>query len=830
MLADRAALATALFALSLLLLAPVGCSSKQSRARAHVESAEAHLAQGRLDDALIELNNALRLDPDDADVAQRIADLLATTGDAAEARFFYGEAYRLDPDRVEAAVKLANIERGLDPDAARQLVLELVENHPTAPWTYIGLAEQALVDSDTQNALEAARYALEIDPDGPDSADAHWELARVHMARIREHEVVRKRAPDDVYESALEELDRFAEADPLRRWRTLDERARILTAWPGHEQEASRATREAAAEMERLGLRRAELSLLERSLPFARRTGDIDLEEWALRRRVEIDPTLFGSWDELAELHELTGRPARAVYRELAERIPDDPRAQIRLARHLARTQGFRAGVLALRKQIDDGADAPPLLAETARLQYGGGNRQAAFNTVSRLVSEYPDAHETAVMAAWRWLESGRPDLAVSLLEDPDVAGWVADDAGAMRVLVDAHMRQGDAAASRKALERLLELTPEPGSRLLRIYAQTLLEDGEPLEARRVYSRLQQNGGLIPIDQARYAIALYETGAGNLGRRLLETLVDSPRPPRLAVTELFQREGVDPAQVMRLRRGFARALAVAPGNRRLLAHYVSFQIAAGTPEAARPQLEAAVAARKQQGRKTGTLDLLRVAIERASGHMGRAREIALEVLEAEPTLDAALPTAVSLYPTAEDARAGIAALTQGLELGELSAARQALLGRLYYRAGQPVQARWAYEQALSKGLELPILKNDLAFLLAHQGKDLQRAQLLARQAVRAMPNEAGAIDTLGYVLLESDEAQLALKEFQRALEAAKASGAPQADIYFHLGLAFAELKRIQEAESAFETALAASDELSDVARARRELARVRGDI
>ena len=85
----------------------LACSSPEERFAQHIARAEKHIQEGHADDALIELQSALKIEPSDPDVNQQLAELLRDRGSVQAAAFHFGETYRLDPSRVEAAVDQA---------------------------------------------------------------------------------------------------------------------------------------------------------------------------------------------------------------------------------------------------------------------------------------------------------------------------------------------------------------------------------------------------------------------------------------------------------------------------------------------------------------------------------------------------------------------------------------------------------------------------------------------------------------------------------------------------------------------------------------------------
>ena len=98
----------------LLLLAATlvwACASPEERFAEHLERGEQNIEEDKPREALIEFRNALKIQPKNADINERIGDLLRDQRAFADATFFYREAYRLDPDRVDIAMQEARLLR-----------------------------------------------------------------------------------------------------------------------------------------------------------------------------------------------------------------------------------------------------------------------------------------------------------------------------------------------------------------------------------------------------------------------------------------------------------------------------------------------------------------------------------------------------------------------------------------------------------------------------------------------------------------------------------------------------------------------------------------------
>jgi tetratricopeptide (TPR) repeat protein len=88
----------------------------------------------------------------------------------------------------------------------------------------------------------------------------------------------------------------------------------------------------------------------------------------------------------------------------------------------------------------------------------------------------------------------------------------------------------------------------------------------------------------------------------------------------------------------------------------------------------------------------------------------------------------------------------------------------------------------AYEEALKKGDTTGVAANNLAWLYAEQGTNLDRALQLAQRAREANPINPAVTDTLGYVLLKRREYSMALAELKRADELMRSQKSGNAEV------------------------------------------------
>jgi tetratricopeptide (TPR) repeat protein len=125
--------------------------------------------------------------------------------------------------------------------------------------------------------------------------------------------------------------------------------------------------------------------------------------------------------------------------------------------------------------------------------------------------------------------------------------------------------------------------------------------------------------------------------------------------------------------------------------------------------------------------------------------------------------------------------------------------------------GLQSQARSNYRRAIELGGSDPDLLNNLAFLEADMGSDLDDAMTLAQSALSRSPGNAQYADTIGFIYLKKGDAASAQQIFQSLCNRyPKESG-----FRYHLALALLQNGNRQQGESELRAAIAANPSLAD---------------
>jgi Tfp pilus assembly protein PilF len=148
-----------------------------------------------------------------------------------------------------------------------------------------------------------------------------------------------------------------------------------------------------------------------------------------------------------------------------------------------------------------------------------------------------------------------------------------------------------------------------------------------------------------------------------------------------------------------------------------------------------------------------------------------------------------------------------------------------MLGILAQVQGDTAGAQQQFERAMEIDPRAPIAANNLAWLYAERGENLDRALQLAQEASRALPNSAEIQDTLGWVYYKRKTADGAVSAFEQTVKLA-----PREAIYhYHLGLAYVQDGNPVRARESLERALTLDRSFDGAADARRLLSELPAD-
>jgi tetratricopeptide (TPR) repeat protein len=141
-------------------------------------------------------------------------------------------------------------------------------------------------------------------------------------------------------------------------------------------------------------------------------------------------------------------------------------------------------------------------------------------------------------------------------------------------------------------------------------------------------------------------------------------------------------------------------------------------------------------------------------------------------------------------------------------------------GWFFERSQRWQDAQKSYEQALTLRSDNPVILNNLAWIMAEHGGNIDVALKYAQQAKELQSDNANITNTIGWIYYKKNSYQLAYQYLQEAV-----AKAPTDPLYqYQLGMASVKLGRTAEARQALEKALRLDPKFPQAADARKALA------
>jgi tetratricopeptide (TPR) repeat protein len=721
----------------------------------HLGRGDKLLAEGKLREAVIEYRAAVQADDRNAPARQKLGRAFIQAGDVAGAY----------PHLVRAADLLPNDASAQVDAAAALLAIERFEDARTR-------AEKAI-------ALDAR------------NVDAH--IIRASAAgRMRD------------VDTALSSIDTAIELDPTSTVSFLG--LARLQASKGESAEAEAAFKQAIA---------VGPTVVPAYLAFAkyyRLIGKPDAAEQVLRSAVAKNPSSARANLELAALLTIVGKrqEAEAPLKQAAA-LSKDPAIQLSLADfYVSQKRDAEARPLleGLSAKQETRAAASARLAAMDRT---GGNSSAAYARLSTILEQEPNnAQILAVRSGWL-LGDGRISEALTNAESATradarvVDGWLA--------LGSVHLARNDDAAATKAFQEAIRLKPADEKALVAL-AGLSIRAGNPSDAVTMATQVLDstpNSG-----SARYMLsrALLVQGKTDEAQSAIRPLLALKPPPAVVLalqSQILQRRG-DAAGA---RRTLDQALSIDPKSDDARNAAIALELSTKNVASAVKHAEAAIKATPDRPQAWVTA--------------GRTYAMGRDFAKAEQSLTKALqldPSSMEAYRILGQVFAAQNRLDDAKRTYETQLAKDpndvaatTMVGMIAAAQGDLTRARGAFEKAVAIDPRAAVASNNLAYLDADAGTNLDVALNRAQTAKAALPDDPVVDDTLGWVYVKRGLPALAITPLGEAIKKDKANPV----YHYHLGVAYAKAGDKDNARSALQRALQLSTTFPDAADARRTL-------
>ncbi len=697
-------------AILLLLLAAAACSkAPEQQAKKFLAAGKTFAAKKEYARAILELQNAIRLTPNDAEPVYQLALAYLDSGDYQAGAATLLQATRLNPTHQGAQLKLA----------------ELMSGSSSATPELLGQAE------------ERARTVLALSPDNPDALSS-LALAEFRSGKVEDAtkhlESALEKFPDSLKAAKTMALVRIAGGDLL-----------------GAEEILRKAVAQSPAAVE-------PLFALGRYYVLAKRPAEAEV---TFRRAAEIDPKngpvlldlgwaqrALGEEDEaektFRQLSSLPNKEYRSVHAEylfdrgqrdeaikefeqLAKVDPKDPQAAVRLIRSYIFLKRFPEAERAMDAILKKNPKQTAVLVERARLRLTTGQIQEAMQ-----------------------------DLTQALQFEPGLAE-------AHFLMSKAHQFRGEEAARRQELTEAIKNAPAYLTARLEL-AQALIAakgattalvylDEAPTAQKRSPALIaQRNWALLAIgDQAAL-------------RKSIDEGLAVQKTPELLLQDGYWR--IQNKDFRGARESLRKALELNPEETRALDAWGRSYMLENKPALAL----AAVQDYVSKHPSSAALQHLLGEWLMQSKKLAEARAAFSAALQAAPGMPgpeqrlADLDFTEGNLDSARKRYTAIAASPAGRVFGELR------LGLIEERVGgDPQVAITHYRKVLEMEPNNLTALNNLAYHLANDTQQFDEALKVAQQVKELAPNDPNVDDTIGWAYYNKGLFDTAVKYFEAAV-------------------------------------------------------------
>jgi Tfp pilus assembly protein PilF len=448
--------------------------------------------------------------------------------------------------------------------------------------------------------------------------------------------------------------------------------------------------------------------------------------------------------------------------------------------------------------------------AKIAGIQFAGGKTAEAFRTVDEVVKKQPTLAPARVVRGQLLLAAGRIDEA--LKDGQEAVKQDPRNAEAHFLLGTIYEAKRDLDAAAKSFAEVLRLNPRASAAQVRLAMIEMQRNSPSATQLAEQAAAQQPGNLT----AQLVLARSLLARGDLDRATVVTkslLAAAPQaaPVQNQVGMLALAKG-DKAGA---RVAFEKALTL---NGQLVEPLTAL-VALDVQEKKVDRARARVDERLKKTPNSSPVLALAGRTWAATGDLAKGEEFLRRAIDADPLNFEAYSSLGSMYASERKLDQALVEFDK-LAAQQPKAAGPATMAALVVQAqGKEGEARKRYEQLVEKDPHAAVASNNLAWMYASRGEQLDRALQLAQAAVAAVPEHPEFNDTLAFVYLKKQLPSLAIPPLRLAIE--KDPGNPS--FQYHLGLAYSQTGDKAAARQALERALKLKPDFDGADDARRIL-------
>jgi tetratricopeptide (TPR) repeat protein len=734
------------------------CSDPAAEKQRHFERGNQYVAEKRDEFAIIEFGNAVRLDPTFGEARLALAEAFERKGDLPAAAAEYIRAADALPDHRDAQLKATE-------------VLVLAGRFEDAKARATAFLEKRPQDVDLILLRANAMAALK-DPEG-----------------------------------AIGDIEEALRVQPG------DSRAFVnlgaVRMLSGEAKEAEAAFRQAIA----LAPQSANGHLALANFLWA--AGRQAEAEQALKQALAVDSKHLLANRMLGLFYLSTARAAEAEQplRAVAE-ISQAPAARFQLAEYYLATRRNDEAKRILTELAKAPASSVEAETKLAAIDYAEDRKTNAHERLDSVLARAPNYTSALVLKA-QWLTTeNKLDEA---LERANAAVTADKESAAAHFAVGmVRDRRREVPDAIKAFSEVLRINPRAAAAQVELSRLSFVAGNRDDAVRYAEEAKQTEPGSAA---ARVTLARTLLASGNLARAEVEiNELTRALPDSAGVHVLNGSLHARRQDYVASRKSFERALELQPGLLDAVAGLVGLDVQGKNVPAALARVDAEIA--KQPS--SPQLLTLAAQVYHLSGQSGRAEQALRKAVEIDPRFFPGYATLAQLYMQQQRLDEAKTEFEGMVKRDPRAAGPRTMVGVILESQGKRSEAKAWYEATVAAVNDAPIAANNLAFIYAEDGTNLDMALQLASTAKQQMPDSPDVDDTLGWIYYKKDLPALAVRPLEESLK----KRPDNAETLYHLGVTYAKIGDAAKARDALERSLKFGPQSPFSAEVRRTLASV----
>ncbi|MGC1105169.1 MAG: tetratricopeptide repeat protein [Candidatus Acidiferrales bacterium] len=735
----------------------ISCAGNPQKARLkYLQKGEAYMKQSQYSSAAIEFRNALKVDPRYTEAYFQLAKADLALRDGNGAFAALGQAITLDPSRSDIRIARAEMLSG---------------GHYYNP------------------ATDDIKYVLKQDPN---NAEAHRIFGSILVAQKQ-------------YDQALQEFSKAAALAPNQAESYLDiALANMALRHPSDTE---------------LNIKKA-IQVDPQSVPayldlanFYRLQNNPDQAEQALQEGIKIVPSAIPLYLNLARAFESQGKASDAenVLNSLSAQLPKSTDAALGIGDFYLETRMNDRALAAYQRGLSNDPKNITLQERIEDLYITTKQTDLAAKLDGELLKQSPNDVLARINHGRVLMAQGKVSDAIDALQK--VAADAANSPQAHYYLAMAYWQSNNLAQANDQLQQTLRVSPTLPIALTAL-ANLNFGQGKYSVAQLYAHELVQENPADPRAHLMLAQSLLKLGQiKQAGDEFAAAQKLAPNDPTIHanLASLYAAENKFPEAENELK----SAMAEAPGSVSVVTDYINFLIS----QKQLPKANALATQFLAQNPNEAGAHLLMGQIDMLDKNSSAALSETQKALQLSPKSAGAYIQMGQIYRDQGNNNAAVQAYEQGMTLTQPSAPLIAVIGNIYMAEGDLTKASSEFQKALSIDPNFVIAANNLAWIYAEQGQNLDVALGLAQKAKAEQPEVPSFSDTLAWVMFRKGDYAGALPLLQYCVKKVPDS----AQFHFHLGMVLVADGQKTEGKAQLQAALHMNLDNQDAEQARKAL-------